>query len=174
MKSYYKLAWKEILGQKVVSVLILIAIVLSAAMTTAVGQAAGNLNAMRRQQAIAIRGNSYASFVQLTEEKAQVLEHDARLSYAGRYIQIGSMELNDILRLDLAEYWGDGLHTRPSYTKLVEGHLPEKPMEIALSEDALQFWDLPAVLETQFLYRFLRRCAMMLQSNHMTIKQILF
>ncbi len=139
MKSYYKLAWKEILGQKVVSVLILIAIVLSTAMTTAVGQAAGNLNAMRRQQAIAIRGNSYASFVQLTEEKAQVLEHDARLSYAGRYIQIGSMELNDILRLDLAEYWGDGLHTRPSYTKLVEGHLPEKPMEIALSEDALQF-----------------------------------
>ena len=58
MKSYYKLAWKEILGQKVVSVLILIAIVLSTAMTTAVGQAAGILNAMRRQQAIAIRGRT--------------------------------------------------------------------------------------------------------------------
>lgn len=127
------------MGQKVVSVFILIAIILSTVMTTAVGQSAGVLNEMRRQQAIAIGGDRYASFVQLTEEQARVLESDSRFSYTGRYIQIGSMDLNDLLRLDLAEYWGDGLDTRPTYTKLVEGRLPEKPMEIALSEDALQF-----------------------------------
>lgn len=139
MRSYHTLAWKEILGQKVVSIFILIAMILSTVMTTAVGQSAGVLDAMQKQQAIAIGGDRYASFVQLTGEQAQILEKDARLSYTGRYIQIGSMELNHLLRLDLAEYWGDGLSTRPTYTKLAEGCLPENPMEIALSEDALQF-----------------------------------
>ena len=128
------------MGQKVVSVLILIAIILSTVMTTAVGQSAGILDAMRRQQAIAIGGDRYASFLQLTEEQAQSLESDSRLSYAGRYIQVGSMDLNDLLRLDLVEYWGDGLNTRPSYTKLVEGRLPERPGEIALSEESERAW----------------------------------
>ena len=73
MKSYHILAWREIMSQKVVSVLILIAIILSTVMTTAVGQSAGVLNAMQRQQAIAIGGDRYASFLQLTEEQAQTL-----------------------------------------------------------------------------------------------------
>lgn len=139
MKSYHTLAWKEIMGQKMVSILILIALILSTVMTTAVGQSAGVLNAMRRQQAIAIGGDRYASFVQLTKERAQAIESDSRISYAGRYIQVGSMDLNDLLRLDLTEYWKDGLKTRPAYTQLAAGRLPENPMEIALSEDALQF-----------------------------------
>lgn len=139
MRSYHTFVRKEIMGQKVVSVLILIAIILSTVMTTAVGQSAGVLDAMRRQQAIAIGGDSYASFVQLTKEQAQALESDERLSYTGRYLQVGSMDLNDLLRLDLEECWGDEIETRPSYTRLAQGRLPERPMEIALSEDALQF-----------------------------------
>ena len=108
-------------------------------MTTAAGQSVGILKAMREQQAITIGGDRYASFVQLTEEQAQALARDERFSYTGRYIQLGSMALNDLLNLDLAEYWGDGLRTRPAYTKLVEGRLPQNPMEIALSEETLQF-----------------------------------
>lgn len=133
------LAWKEILGQKVVSVLILIAIILSTLMTTAVGQSVGVLDAMRRQQAVAIGGDRYVSFVQLTEEQARIIEEDDRLSYAGRFVQLGSMDLNDLLKLNLEEYWGAGLGTYPSYTKIEEGRLPEKAMEVALPEDALQF-----------------------------------
>lgn len=125
MKSCYTLAWREIKGQKLVSFLIIIAMVLSTMMTTAAGQSAGILKAMREQQAITIGGDRYASFVQLTEEQAQALERDERFSYTGRYIQLGSMTLNDLLSLDLAEYWGDGLRTRPAYTKLVEGRLPK-------------------------------------------------
>ena len=48
MKSYLTLAWREIMGQKMVSLLIVIAVLLSTMMTTAVGQSAGILNAMRR------------------------------------------------------------------------------------------------------------------------------
>ena len=53
--SYYILAQKEILEQKVVSFLILTAVVLSTMMTTAVVQSAGVLTAMRRQQAVMLR-----------------------------------------------------------------------------------------------------------------------
>lgn len=140
MRSYRKLAWKEILEQKTVSVLILTAVILSTMMTAAVGQSVGVLTAMRSQQAITIGGNRYASFVQLSEKQAQYMENDKRLSYAQRYISIGSMELNDLLSLDLAEYWGEGVETaQPAYARLAEGSLPQNPMEIALSEDALQF-----------------------------------
>ena len=54
MKSYRTLALKELLSQKVTSILILIAVVLSTMMTTIVGQSIGVLSAMREQQAIAI------------------------------------------------------------------------------------------------------------------------
>lgn len=139
MKSYHTLALKEILEQKVISVLILIAVILSTMMTAAVGQSAGILSAMRIQQAVAIGGDRHATFLQLTEEKAQILEQDPRVSYAGRVIPIGGRELNDLLRLELSEYQGNSIETIPSYTKLSEGKLPEAPMEIALPQDALQF-----------------------------------
>ncbi|MBD5458520.1 MAG: ABC transporter permease, partial [Lachnospiraceae bacterium] len=139
MKSYHSLAWREIFEQKIVSVLILAAIVLSTMMTAAVGQSVGVLSAMRKQQAIAIGGDRHATFVQLTEERAQFLERDSRLSYAGRSVLLGSMELSSLLKLDLAEYWNGGIETQPAYAHLVKGRLPEGPMEIALSEDALQF-----------------------------------
>ena len=61
MKSYRTLALKELLSQKVTSILILIAVVLSTMMTTIVGQSIGVLSAMREQQAIAIGGNRYFS-----------------------------------------------------------------------------------------------------------------
>ena len=47
MKSYRTLALKELLSQKVTSILILIAVVLSTMMTTIVGQSIGVLSAMR-------------------------------------------------------------------------------------------------------------------------------
>ncbi len=135
MKNYRTLALRELFAQKMTSLLILTAIILSTMMTAAVGQSAGVLAAMREQQAIAIGGDRYATFVQLTEEQAQFLEQDPRLSYAGRFVPLGDMELNDQLSLDLAEYWGDGLKTRPTYTRLVEGRLPETPMELVLPEE---------------------------------------
>ena len=89
MKRYHTLAVREILDQKMTSFLILTAMILSAMMTTAAGQSAGVLAAMREQQAIAIGGNLYATFVQLTEGQARFLEQDPHLSYTGRFISLG-------------------------------------------------------------------------------------
>ena len=84
MKSYRTLALKELLSQKVTSILILIAVVLSTMMTTIVGQSIGVLSAMREQQAIAIGGNRYATFLQMNADQLHALEQDERLSYVGK------------------------------------------------------------------------------------------
>lgn len=49
MKTYRALAYKELLASKITSVLILIAVILSTMMTTAIGQSLGILSAMRDQ-----------------------------------------------------------------------------------------------------------------------------
>lgn len=139
MKSLYSLALKELLAQKMTALLIWIAIVLSTMMTTVIGQSAGVLTAMRKQQAIAVGGDRHASFVQLTEQQLRLLQNDPRISFAGPSVVLGSMEINSALSLGLTEYMGDSLSAYPSYSRLKKGCLPTKPMEIALPEDALQF-----------------------------------
>lgn len=139
MKSYRTLAFKEIRAQKITSILILVAIILSTMMTTAVGQSVGILAAMREQQAVTIGGNSYATFIQMNEKQVKALQNDERLSYTGLSIILGTIELNSSLRLGLSEYLQDSLETYPTLTRLKEGRLPEKAMEIALPEDILLF-----------------------------------
>ena len=72
--------------------------------------------------------------VQLTEEKAQILEDDPRLSYAGRFVSLGDQKLNDQLSLDLVEYWNGGIATRPTYSRLAEGRLPAQGLYEAAVE----------------------------------------
>ena len=139
MKSYRTLALKELLSQKVTSILILIAVVLSTMMTTIVGQSIGVLSAMREQQAIAIGGNRYATFLQMNADQLHALEQDERLSYVGKSIYMGSLELSPSLTLGLMEYLDDTAAIYPSSTSVEEGRLPEAPMEIALSEDILKY-----------------------------------
>ena len=138
MKTYRALAYKELLASKITSVLILIAVILSTTMTTAIGQSLGILSAMRDQQAIALNGNRYATFVQMDQAQVDKIRADPRISYAGVSVSVGTVELNRILTLGLNEYWGDSLSAYPSLSQVEEGRLPERPMEIALPEDVLQ------------------------------------
>ena len=136
MKTYRALAYKELLASKITSVLI--AVILSTMMTTAIGQSLGILSAMRDQQAIALNGNRYATFVQMDQAQVDKIRADPRISYAGVSVSVGTVELNRILTLGLNEYWGDSLSAYPSLSQVEEGRLPERPMEIALPEDVLQ------------------------------------
>ena len=139
MKSFRTLAIKELLAQKVTSILILIAVVLSTMMTTIVGQSLGVLTAMREQQAIALGGNRYATFLQMDANQLHAIQQEERLSYVGASIYLGSMELTSSLNLGLTEYQGDNASIYPSSTKIKEGKLPQAPMEIALPEDVLKY-----------------------------------
>ena len=138
MKTYRTFSWKEILNQKVISVLILLAIILSSMMTTAVGQAIGTLNAMRQQQAAYLNGNRYATVHQLTDEEADTIMRDNRLAYAEKMINVGVSEIDDgQLRIILREYHGNALSAYESISQLESGNLPKKAGEIALPQDAL-------------------------------------
>ena len=140
MKSYLALAWKELKAQKVTSVLILIAVILSAAATSAMGQSIGILQTMREDQAAGLNGDRYATFHQLNESQHQALLSYSRLEDVGSWIFLGSVPLkNSSLTLSLREYHDNGLQAYPSVGALKEGRLPEKAGEIALSGEALRY-----------------------------------
>ena len=139
MKQYHTLALKELLAQRVTSVLILLAIILSTMMTAVIGQSIGILSAMRQQQAITIGGNCHASFVQMDEEQLTVLENDPRLSFVGSSVVVGSAQLDNTLILGVSEFHEDVRAIYPSISAIKEGRLPKAPMEIALPEDVLGY-----------------------------------
>ena len=139
MRHYRTLARKELLAQRVTSMLIFLAIVLSTMMTTVIGQSMGVLSAMRQQQAISIGGNRHANFVQMDRQQVEVLEGDPRLSFVGTYVVLGSMKLDNTLILGLSEFQEDVSAVYPSNSAVKEGRLPEAPMELALPEDVLGY-----------------------------------
>ena len=124
MKNYRILALRELSAQKLTAFLILTAVLLSTTMTAVVGQSAGVLSAMRIQQAAAIGGDRYVTFLQLTKEKVRMLENDSRLSYTGRFVSLGEEKLNDQLSLGVAEYQDGSIAARSAGFRLAEGRLP--------------------------------------------------
>lgn len=139
MKRYQALALRELLAQRVVSVLILLAVVLSTMMTAVLGQSMGVLSAMRQQQAIAIGGDRHAGFVQMNETQVEALRKDPRLSFVGSFVVLGSARLDNTLILGLSEFQEDVRTVYPSLSTLKEGRLPSAPMELALPEDVLGY-----------------------------------
>lgn len=140
MKSYLSLAWKQLRAEKITSLLILCALLLSTIATTAAGASVGILQSLRIRQAAGLHGNRYATFHQLTETQMLQLSGDARLTDVGSLIQIGNCRLgNSSLTLFLREYCGNSLDAYPSIGSIREGHLPSGAGEIALSEDALRY-----------------------------------
>lgn len=140
MRTYLSLSWKELKVQKVTSVLILIAVILSSAATTAMGQSIGILNTLRIKQASGLNGDRYATFHQLTQEQDELLHSDTRLKDVGSVIYLGNVELKDSsLTLFLREYQGEALRAYPSVGTIKEGRIPKEKGEIALSEDTLKY-----------------------------------
>lgn len=138
MKSYRTIAWKELCAQKVTSLLILAAVILSTMMTTAVGQSIEILSAMRINQAAGLNGNRYATLHQLTQQQAQEICSDSRLSYAEKYTSAGvSVIPGSKLSILLREYLGNAASAYTNDTTVEQGALPRLPGEIALSSDIL-------------------------------------
>ena len=140
MKSYLCLAFKELKAQKVMSVLILTAVILSGMMTTAVGQSLGILQTMRTEQAASLNGSRYGTIHQITEEQMRQLTEDNRLYDVESLINIGNTRLgNSSLTLYIREYLDHALDAYPAIGKVKEGRLPASSFEIALPENALQY-----------------------------------
>ena len=140
MKSYLTLAWKELKAQKVTAILVLIAVIMSATMTTVIGQSIGVLQSMRIKQAASLNGNRYATFHQLTAKQSEKLHNDGRLYDVCDILNVGDMPLgNSSLTLYLREYHGETNSWFSDIGTVQEGRLPEKENEIALPEGALKY-----------------------------------
>lgn len=123
MKSYLSLAFKELKAQKVMAALILIAVILSSIMTTAVEQSLGILQSMRIEQASSLNGDRYATFHQIKEKEKLQLENDNRLYDVGSFINVGITELgNSGLNLFTREYSGNALYAYPAIQKIKKAH----------------------------------------------------
>ena len=147
MKSYFSLAWKKIKVQRVTSILILIAVILSTIMTTVVGQSIGTLQVMRINQAKSLNGDRYVTFHQLSNEQVQTLSNDDRLTDVNSIINVGYTALkNSGLTLYVREYCGDALKVYPAICKVKEGRLPENAYEIALPENALHYLEVDGII----------------------------
>ena len=141
MKSYLSLAFKELKAQKVMAALILIAVILSSIMTTAVEQSLCILQSMRIEQASSLNGDRYATFHQIKEKEKLQLENDNRLYDVGSFINVGITELgNSGLNLFTREYSGNALDAYPAIQNIKKGTLPALPFEIALPENAYIFY----------------------------------
>ena len=138
MRGCAALAWRELRAQRVTSVLILLAVILSTTMTAAIGQSLGTLNALRLQQAASLNGNRHVTLHNLTAEQAQAISADERVAFAGRITALGTCRLeNSSLTLLLREYDGGALSAYSASLKLAEGALPRAAGEIALPRDVL-------------------------------------
>ncbi len=84
MKSYLSLAWKEIKAQKVTSVLILIAMILSTTATADLGQSIGILQSMRVEQA--------ASSVELKDSGLTLYLREYQKEALKAYPDVGTLE----------------------------------------------------------------------------------
>ncbi len=135
MKTYLSLAVKELKAQKIMALLILLAVILSSVMTTVVSGSLGILQNMRMEQAASLNGDRYATFHQMNYEQMTQLKDDPRLFDVGPIITVGYVELgNSGLTLFAREYLDNALDAYPQIGKLKEGRLPASPLEIALPE----------------------------------------
>ncbi|MGS5517078.1 FtsX-like permease family protein [Clostridioides difficile] len=139
MKSYLSLSIKELKSQKLMTALIIIAIVLSTIMTTVIGQSIAILQNLRIEQARSFNGDRHVSFHQLTKNQVDKIKKDSRIYQAGTSIALGTSKIKDSgISVLVKEYDKIGLSNYPKLTKLKSGNLPKNDNEIALDENTLK------------------------------------
>lgn len=143
MKTIFTYGIKELRASKLTSVLIVIAIILSTMMTTAIGQSIGVLEAMQIRQASHLNGNRHATLHNLTKEQVEEMyasenEDFERMTYWGA---LGFFEPeNSPLSVLLSEFQNNDSSVYDSEIRLADGRMPTNSNEIALPQDVLQFF----------------------------------
>ena len=142
MRSYKDVAFKEIWHQKFSSILIVIALILSSAMTTVIGQSIGTMDAMRIEQAKSLNGDRYVTFHQVDITTTRDLGQNSALTQVVPFITLSTAELPDSgLSLYIREFMNNDTSVYQAQYRLKEGRQPEKAYEIALPESVLQRLD---------------------------------
>ena len=74
MRSYLSLVLKELRKQKLTTFLIVVAIIMSTAMTTVIGQSIGIMKNLMLEQARSLNGDRHVTFHELDEHQIEQLK----------------------------------------------------------------------------------------------------
>lgn len=139
MRSYLSLAFKEIRKQKLTTFLIVIAIIMSTAMTTVIGQSIGIMKNLMLEQASSLNGDRYVTFHELDEQQIERLKNKDGISQVGVVKALGVMNIkNTGISMIVREHDTASIKNYPNLTKVKGGRLPETPSEIAIDENTLK------------------------------------
>lgn len=143
MKHYLGYAVKELRSSRLTSALIIIAIVMSTIMTTVVAQSITTLQTLRAEQARYVNGDYHVTFNHLNQDQVHKLQADRRISNLGLYKSLGNSTIQDSgISASVLEYNTDGLRNHSRVTQIKEGELPQRPNEIALTDNILKLMKL--------------------------------
>lgn len=139
MRSYLSLAFKEITKQKLTTFLIVVAIIMSTAMTTVIGQSIGIMKNLMYEQARSLNGDRHVTFHELDEQKIEQLKSKVGLSQIGVVKPLGAMNIKDTgISMVVREYDKASFKNYPNASKVKTGRLPETAHEIAIDENTLK------------------------------------
>jgi len=141
VKSYLSLAFKELKGQKLMTVLIIIAIIMSTAMTTVIGQSIPKMKNMMAEQARSLNGDRHVTFHQLDEQQVEKLNTKKELLQVGEVKTLGNIEIKDTgISLIVREFDESSFKNYPNIAKIQSGRLPQAAHEIAMDENTLRLF----------------------------------
>lgn len=143
MQSYLSLAFKEIRKQKLTTLLIVVAIIMSTAMTTVIGQSIGIMKNLMLEQARSLNGDRYVTFHELDEQQIEQLKSKDGMSQVGVVKTPGVMNIKDTgISMIVREHDTASIKNYPNLSKVKRGRLPENPGEIAIDENTLKLMDI--------------------------------
>lgn len=139
MRSYLSLAFKEIRKQKLTTFLIVVAIIMSTAMTTVIGQSIGIMKNLMVEQARSLNGDRHVTFHELDEQRIELLKSKDGISQVGVIKTLGTMNIKDTgISMVVREHDAASLKNYPNASKVKKGRLPKAPREIAIDENTLK------------------------------------
>jgi len=139
MRSYLSLAYKEVKKQKLTTFLIIVAIIMSTAMTTLIGQSIGIMKSLMLEQARSLNGDRHATFHELNEQQIEQLKSKEGLTQIGVIRTLGTMNIKDTgISMVIREHDKKSIKNYPNASKVKRGRLPEAPHEIAIDENTLK------------------------------------
>lgn len=139
MQSYLSLALKEIRKQKLSTFLIVVAIIMSTAMTTVIGQSIGIMKNLMLEQARSLNGDRHVTLHELSEHQIEQLKNIDGISQVGVIKTLGTMNIEDTgISMVVREHDRESIKNYPNASKVKKGRLPEDPREIAIDENTLK------------------------------------
>ncbi|OON92607.1 MAG: hypothetical protein ATN34_03850 [Epulopiscium sp. Nele67-Bin002] len=150
MRHYLNLSTKQLKTQKMSTIFIILAIVMSTALLTAIGQSIGLLQGLFQNQAKWLNGNSHIQLTVSTEDEVAQIFNNDELTEIGVSKHLGVIDTTKTtMILGLYDYDEFSVNSiQKANLPLEDGRYPVTANEIALTPKTLKILEYPETLGT--------------------------